>query len=214
MTDPKVLRKLERDALKGRIVAAMLATPCTSWSVARNRTNVIRSRGEPWGVQFPKKPLSVKDAESLRLGNKTMRSTLKLLRLFTKLKIPWALENPFSSNMWWVPALRKYCESGVARLAFVDQCAWGRPWRKRTNILIHGCDPVDIDALERNQCTGYRCCSFSGKAHVQLTGSSPEDGKPMTLHAQEFPAGLSRSLARMLLSTHLHRRATQAHSWN
>ena len=29
----------------------------------------------------------------------------------------------------------------------------------------------------------------------------------MTLHAQEFPAGLSRSLARMLLSTQLHRRA-------
>ena len=163
------------------------------------------------GVREPKKPLSVKDGESLLLGNRTMRSTLKLLRLFTKLKIPWALENPFSSNMWWVPALRKHWESGVAQLAFVDQCAWGRPWCKRTHILIHGCDPVDIAALERNQCTGYRCCSFSGKAHVQLTGSSPDDGKPMTLHAQEFPAGLSRSLARMLLSTHLHRRATRAH---
>ena len=42
LTDRKVLRKLERDALKGRIVGAMLATPCTSWSIARNRTNVIR----------------------------------------------------------------------------------------------------------------------------------------------------------------------------
>ena len=99
LTDLKVLRKLERDALKGRIVGSMLATPCTSWSVARNRTDVIRSRGEPWGVKFPKKPLSEKDAESLRLDNKTTRPTLKLLRLFTKLKIPWALENPFSSNM-------------------------------------------------------------------------------------------------------------------
>ena len=35
----------------------------------------------------------------------------------------------------------------------------------------------------------------------------------MKLHAQEFPAGLSRSLARMQLSTHLHRRATRAHSF-
>ena len=49
LTDVKVLRKLERDARKGRVAAAMLATPCTSWTIARNRTNVIRTAAEPWG---------------------------------------------------------------------------------------------------------------------------------------------------------------------
>ena len=208
LTDNKVLRRLERDALKGRLVAAMLATPCTSWSVARNRTNVIRSRFEPWGVRHPPKPISAKDSESLRLGNLTMRSTLRLIKLFTRLGIPWALENPFSSNMWWVPALRKYWESGKAQLIVVDQCAWGRPWRKRTRILISGCDAQDIAALERRHCSGHRVCSYSGKPHVQLTGSGP-GGKPMTLHAQEFPQGLSSMLARILLGELLHRRATR-----
>ena len=116
LTDRKVLRKLERDALKGRIIAAMLATPCTSWSVARNRTNVIRTRDEPWGVSRPRKPFSEKDSRSLEMGNRTMRSTLRLLRLFTRLGIPWALENPFSSNMWHLPELRKYWTSGKAEL--------------------------------------------------------------------------------------------------
>ena len=148
LTDNKVLRRLERDALNGRIVAAMFATPCTSWSIARNRTNVIRSRAEPWGVRHPAKPLSEKDKLSLDLGNKTMRSTLRLLKLSTRLNIPWALlENPFSSNMWHVPALRRYSDSGVARLAYVDQCAWGRAWRKRTRILIFGCDDADVSAI-------------------------------------------------------------------
>ena len=210
LTDRKVLRRLERDALKGRIVAAMFATPCPSWSVARNRTLVIRSRSEPWGVKFPTRPLSPKDAESLRLGNATMRSTLRLIKLFTRLKIPWGLENPASSNMWYVPELRRYWESGIAHLATVDQCAWKRPWRKRTRVLLYWCDPCDVSALERNRCTGHRVCSYTGKPHVQLTGSHPVDHKPMTLHAQEFPSGLSSTLARTLLNSHLHRRATRA----
>ena len=187
----------------------MFATPCTSWSVARNMTNVIRSRSEPWGVRHPVKPFSEKDIKSLELGNKTMRSTLRLLKLFTKLKIPWALENPYSSNMWHVPSLKRYWERGVARLAVVDQCSWNKPWRKRTRILLFNVDDQDIDALERHQCTGRRICSYSKQAHIQLTGSGP-DGRPMTLHAQEFPIGLSRMLARLLLSDHLHRRATRS----
>ena len=84
----------------------------------------------PWramGRPVPQEATQRKGRRDSSSGQKTMWSTLKLLRLFTKLKIPWALENPFSSNMWWVPALRKYWESGLARLAFVDQCAWGRP---------------------------------------------------------------------------------------
>ena len=70
------LRRLCRDARARRLIAAMLATPCTSWSLARNRTNVIRSRRYPWGIRNPLKPLSDRDRASLKLGNATMRATL------------------------------------------------------------------------------------------------------------------------------------------
>ena len=65
--------------------------------MARNHTNTIRSREEPWGVKGPRKPLSEKDEESLRLGNLQLRRLLPLLRDLKHFDIPFGLENPASS---------------------------------------------------------------------------------------------------------------------
>ena len=203
------LRRLCRDARARRLIAAMIATPCTSWSQARNRTNVIRSRLEPWGVRFPGKPLSTRDRESLRLGNATMRATLVLIKCFEECKVPWCLENPASSNMWHVPQLKKLLKEKHIRLVEIDQCSFGQPWRKRTKLLFSRCDPQDLESFEqRHKCHGRRRCDFSGREHLQLTGSGP-DGKPLTRKAQTFPSKMCRALARFLLADHINQRATR-----
>ena len=50
LTRPCVQRKIQFDIQKGLILAAMLAPPCSSFSQARDRTRVIRSRDHPWGL--------------------------------------------------------------------------------------------------------------------------------------------------------------------
>ena len=201
------LRRLCRDARERRLIAAMLATPCTSFSLARNRTNVIRNRLEPWGIRFPAKPFSERDKASLEMGNRTMRATLVLIRCFEEVGIPWCLENPASSNMWHIPRLVALAKLPHVQLIEVDQCSFGQPWRKRTKLMFSRCDPQDVEALAaRHKCHGRRVCDFSQREHIQLTGSGA-DGKPLTKQAQTFPPKMCRSLARLLLADHLHKRA-------
>ena len=50
LTREQTLSDLESDIGAGRVLAANLGTPCTSFSIARNRTRVIRTRRHPWGV--------------------------------------------------------------------------------------------------------------------------------------------------------------------
>ena len=205
-----LLKRLERDVREGRLVAAMLATPCTSWSMARNRTNVIRSRSEPWGVAKPPKPLSEHDRASLKAGNSTMRATLKFIKIFEEHDVPLCLENPASSNTWHVRALKKIISKISSCLVEVDQCSYGQPWRKRTKQLFGLCDISDVLSLATaHKCDGRRVCSFSRREHLQLTGSGP-DGKPLTARAQIFPARMCNELARLLLQRHLHKRACRA----
>lgn len=50
LTTPAVLQSVKYDIAKHRILAAMLAPPCSSFSVARDRTRVIRNKEYPWGL--------------------------------------------------------------------------------------------------------------------------------------------------------------------
>eukprot|EP00975_Prorocentrum_lima_P006655 1432498-Prorocentrum_lima.AAC.1 len=49
LTRPRAIQEVCRSARKGLVISAMLAPPCTSFSVARDRTAVIRDRMFPWG---------------------------------------------------------------------------------------------------------------------------------------------------------------------
>ena len=204
MTKLGNIRRLKRDAKRGRLRGAMVAITCTSWSVARNRTNVIRTRREPWGVSSPLKPFSEKDEAALRSGNLQLRRLLPLLRLLTDLGIPWILENPASSNIWWVPALMRLMNHKRCEAILIDQCAFGQPWRKRTRLLCANCDPHDVHLLSMRRCSGTKVCSFTNKKHIQLTGSAP-GGKPMTSLAQEFPIKMANVLGDLLVSKDLGR---------
>ncbi len=50
LTCSTMLRLIQQDIAAGLILCAMLAPPCSSFSIARDRTAVIRSQQFPWGL--------------------------------------------------------------------------------------------------------------------------------------------------------------------
>ena len=74
----KQLRKhLHSDIERGRMIAAMLAPPCESWTPARDRTSVIRNKQHPWGI--PRQQLSDRDFEKVQVGNSTMQAAIEIV---------------------------------------------------------------------------------------------------------------------------------------
>ena len=160
----------------------------------------------PWASP-PHQHFFHKYLESLAEGNLPVRRLLPLLRTLQKYKIPFIVENPATSNVWHVPGIRALLQSAQAEFVVVDQCFWGTPWRKRTGLLCSDCDSSDTYALSLCRCHGRRVCDFTGKPHVQLTGSDPS-GRPMTARAQTFPKKFSTRLANLLTHKAMTRRST------
>ena len=132
------------DIRAGRAVAGMLAPPCSSFSCARDRTAVIRTREEPWGVSGE---VSVKDIERLRIGNSTARSAITIAKAFHKAGRPWVLENPHSSKIWWLPPMVRLAALDKVETVVTDFCMFGRPWRKRTLLLCGNLKEEDLARL-------------------------------------------------------------------
>ena len=212
MTNPKVKRFLRRAVKTGRCFAMMLQPLCASWSIARHRTNVIRSGLHPWGLprRLWQKPWSDNDHKALATGNATMSSALELAAECQRNGVPWALENPATSIVWLTPEVLKLLAMHGVRFVLVDFCYWGTPWRKRTGILFGHCDGQDLDSLAKCRCSGVGTCSNSGRKHVQLTGSDPH-GMPWTKRAEPYPPGFAHRLASILLHKAVLDRSLRPH---
>ena len=195
VTSPSNLRHFENLMRRRKIKAVMLGTPCTSFSIARDRTAVIRTRGEPWGVKL----VSDKDRERLELGNKCARATIRILKLCLKYHVPAILENPFSSKLWYLPFMVHVLRSGQAELVRGDFCQFGTRWRKATGFLCINLPHDKVTQQLHHTCSGTRgFCSATDERHIQLTGSAPS-GVPWTKIAQPYPTKLCMSLARLLV---------------
>ena len=113
-------------------------------------------------------------------------------------RVPWILENPHGSKMWFVPHLISIARRQTVHLRVADFCQYGKRWRKRTRFLCGGLDPLDTHRLQR-MCRGRHTCSRTGKPHFHLSGSTPQ-GIPWTRVAQPYPAPLCHALAHALAS--------------
>ena len=196
LTRPLVQSRLRSESKRGVILGAMLGPPCTTFSIARDRTAVIRDAEFPWG----RPDVSEKDAEKLRVGNACMRAALKLIRFFHKHRIPWIMEHPASSKAWRLPEVKAILVMTNVQFTTCDFCAYGTPWRKRTSFMSGHVDVQDLARVSK-MCSGRGKCSFTGRPHVQLTGGSAQ-GIPMTLLAQPYPAKLCHQLAYVLSAGH------------
>eukprot|EP00959_Pyramimonas_sp_CCMP1952_P060919 1272484-Pyramimonas_sp.AAC.1 len=104
--------------------------------------------------------------EALRTGNLQARRILKLITYIHVLGIPWAVENSSTSLLWWVPGFLQFAKDPRVYVKTFDQCAFGTPWRKRTQLMFGNCDPIDVTMCGKYVCHGRGQCCFSGKPHV------------------------------------------------
>ena len=191
-----VLKRIRRSIFRGEVLSAMFGTPCTSFSVARDRTAIIRDRAHPWGK--PNQLLSAEDAEKVRVGNLCALATLTIIQWLDRFKLPWCVENPHSSKLWQLPPFQELMSRAHVEDAVIDFCQYGSRWRKRTRLLFGNLDSTDIRRFEHRMCQGRGFCSRTGLPHQQLTGAGPG-----TLLAQPYPAGLCADLAMTLSSPYL-----------
>ena len=193
LTRPCVMKSIKFDIDKGRIVSAMFAPPCSSFSPARDRTRVIRSRDFPYGLPN----LPAHEQSKVETGNSCVRSALKIISWLDKRGIPWILENPRSSKMWYLPEMIRLLQSSHVRDVVTDFCQYGTIWRKRTRFICGNICEDDLQRFNRlcHGPPGY--CSRTGQKHFQLTGSNSH-GTPWTLVAQPYPHVLCHHLAHAL----------------
>ena len=151
LTIRRVQARVERDALRGRLVAACLAPPCSSFS--SQQRGKLRSRTAPWG----KPDLNPVRQERVRLGNLLARAALSLIKVFHRCRVPWALEHPHASFLCRTPEVQKLSKLVGVRRIFVDHCAFGSLHRKRTGLMFGHCDHADTACL-----AAFRCHSSNG----------------------------------------------------
>ena len=195
LTSKKVHARLRRDASRGRILGSVLAPVCTSFSTARNRTSVIRTKECSWGVT---RQLSDRETTTLAEGNKIALGLLVVLRILAKYRVPFVVENPRSSLLWQLPELRRLFQQFGCHERVCDLCGFGARWRKRTLFVCHRLDESETRGLVR-ACTGKHSCSFSGQEHIRLSGNAPS-GVAWTRVAQTYPQRLSTCLAKCILA--------------
>ena len=193
LTSSQVVRRIIREIRKGRVGAVMMAPVCTSFSVARDRTKVIRNKDHPWGL--PPHLLTPAEQQKIEDGNRCFLTCVKVAQACIANRVPFILENPWSSKAWRLPPVQKLLQQPGAHLIRADFCQYGTAWKKPTGFLTVGIDMDDLNRLGRT-CAGP-VCSRTHRRHVHLTGSHPS-GLPMTLVAQPYPPKLCQALAHAL----------------
>ncbi len=187
LTDARIQRKVLKLARRHRICGACIGMPCTSFSLARNRTRVIRTCEFPWGLGG-RELWSKNDVKSLELGNELASFTIKLIKILHRRGIPWILENPFTSNAWHLPEILQLMTSPRVQYQRVDMCGYGTRWKKPTGLLCGNCNSTILQQQLSRVCNGKRgLCGHTCRRHVILSGSAPAGGMPWTKVAQAYP---------------------------
>lgn len=169
LTIPRVLKRLLSDIHHGRILAMMMAPPRTTFSVARDRTRIIRSRRFPRGL--PKRFLTAEEHQQIVLGNQCFQSCFALIDVLQKYQIPWIVEHPASSTCWFLPEMQQLVTSPACNLIITDCCQYNGRMRKPTALLTGNLDLQDCQRLQRRCAGPVGWCSKTGCRHCQPRGS-------------------------------------------
>lgn len=201
--DPQVEDCIVSLLVQGRIRFVWLGMPCTTFSVARRHDGIgpppLRSDACPMGLSN----LCRRDQQKLNEGNQLLFFTGRILWYCYALRIPFVLENPWSSRCWQTPLLRSFSDLPHITLLELHFCQFNEKWKKPTALMVFG---LDLDHVAK-QCAGTnRICSATGKPHVALKGIGP-DKRFMTLIAQPYPFQLVEAIADAL-----QQQLTGAHS--
>jgi hypothetical protein len=143
------------------------------------------------------------DRRALRVGNQCLDATLNILDDCVDTDTPAVLEQPRNSYMWHDRRLRRIFKRGRGQFIDVDQCAFGRPWKKTTRLAFFCCEDADLGRLHAARCSGRGgWCSYNKKYHVQLSGDPRVVQVASAKQAQAYPVPLAGALVKALLSRH------------
>ena len=124
-------RWMAGECAAGKLRGVMLPVPCSTFSVAQSRSGrAIRSQDSPRGLPG----LNVREQARVAAGNRILHAVIRLLRILNQYKIPWIIENPTSSYLWWDKGLQTQMRDAV--VCPVHQCSFGAPWRKATTLAF------------------------------------------------------------------------------
>jgi hypothetical protein len=133
---PAFVSWLTAQASNNLIAGAMLAPPCSSFSLAISRSGkALRSAAHPRGKPIP---LTAVEKDRIELGNKSLDAAIAVIHVLNRFSIPFVFENPSSSYMWHDVPL--HAALGNAKLIKVHQCAFGARWRKDTCFAFANID--------------------------------------------------------------------------
>jgi hypothetical protein len=185
-------------------VAGMLHVPCETFSSARHgkpggRTPVpLRDYGENvWGLPG----LTPRDQAKLEQGNKIARALLFIRDDLKNAGAPAGLENGDQSMLFKVPKMG----AEDAAMLKVCYCMMGRPFRKRTRLLVWNAPIPSILEEEVHRCaTKFLCsspkgvCRRTGEPHLLLRGWAR--GKALTKQGEKYPKKFVNMIACILCS--------------
>ena len=167
----------------------MISPPSATFSEACDRSLVVRTRSHPWG----KPCLNADIAQKVAEDNRCMRAAFRIIHWLERHQIPWILEHPSSSKVWYVPRVQALRRLPHVQGILTDCCQFGSPWQKRTLLLCSRIDEQDLARCSRLCSAPPGWCS-SGRQHVRLAGSN-RHGVPLKAVAQAYPHKLCHSLA-------------------
>ena len=156
---------------------------------------VLRTQSEPGGVKKPSRPFTARERELIDTGNMEATEVAKLIKFLHRHRVPWIVENPYSSNLWHSSPFKALRGLPNTFFTYIDQCSCGTPWRKRTGLLCGWLSNSAKSILETLQCHGRGVCDFSRQRHIELVG------RRMTSRAAEFPSKLCDRLVDCLTLT-------------
>ena len=196
LTNKDVLSDVLLSISSGKVSAVMMATPCVSFTTARDRNSQIRTSRRPWGL--PNLPEKLQ--QTLTVGNACARSTIAVLETCERHHVKCILENPSRSRLFLLGPIRRLLRQHPESVTFVvgDFCQFGARWRKSTGFLCVHIPPADLEKLARRCQPLQGCCNRTKRPHIVLSGTSPE-GIPWTNIAQPYPRALCKTLCEIFM---------------
>ena len=158
-----------------------IAPPCGTFSRAREIVPgppPLRSEEFPRGLQ----QLTETERTRVESGNKVAMACLRIAKMCTRLGVPFTLENPARSLIWWLPEYVKLMK--VSHDVYFDMCMHGGRRKKPTRIMTNF--PV-FNKL-------HVCCNG---AHEHLPWGKNSAHEFVTASEAAYPPLLCKRLAKL-----------------
>ena len=193
LTDRDVLHKFLVSIQRLEVLGAVFAPPMASFSVAKDRTTVIRNHAYPWGV--PVSTMTPADQQRVLFGNACAKSVLRLIRALDRYRLPWCVVHPLGSKLWLLPPFDSLADMPHVHSQVVDCCQLGAQCKRPVLVSFGNLDSQDLERLSPLRCRGSQgVCSRTQKRHKQWSSTST---------APPYPAQLCHHLAYVLAAPYL-----------